>query len=410
MLSRHISLLISQHHNASSPHPPVKPEFTHPADLRQLKQRLQPLPFLSNFLNCDGTNAAKGVTKHRMTWLDSGITKSEAPSEQPARDFVWVDLKDPNISEREELISWLPIHALTREKISTIPDIDRLEYYPSHGYLYLLLTSPNLAEEENSSAKIVFIMFENVLLTLRVGDFAGEEDLYAGVMGCMSVASEKGGLQLSSLFSTVVVNTIKGVQGLTPAIILSTEYLNELVMQISPSREDHVDLMKRIRVTRGRVARLHRCLLLKERILKQLLLPVRLEPLACHTEAAMEGYQTALTLLQAAIEKLHRTRDTVNVTSLNLVSGVAARLVSRCNVLDYINNVQTEMSLVLFPTALIPSVWTCNIMVPWRSGETLTPFFWIVGVTTFILVVGLVYPLYKYYTYKPPSALVPSMD
>ncbi|CCW68638.1 unnamed protein product, partial [Phytomonas sp. Hart1] len=177
-----------------------------------------------------------------------------------------------------------------------------------------------------------------------------------------------------------------------------------------PSRADHGDLMVRLRAVRSHVAQLHFALLGKARILRLLMLLPPSSPAFSSSSGETARYHAALTGLRGGLARLAGARGAVDTARVNLVAGVAARLVSRCNVMDYINNVQTQMALVLFPTSLIPGVWTMNVMVPWRSGPTLTPFFSIVAITLSILLLGLSYPLYKYYTYKPPGALVPSFD
>lgn len=212
---------------------------------------------------------------------------------------------------------------------------------------------------------------------------------------------------ISVVCSSLISAIIAYLQQSTRALLIEADQLDELVLQILPSRVDQDDMLVRTKSIRHFIAVFHIDALQKERVLKQLLLPaMRQTPLAQSTQA-IERYQRSLSSVRSTILKLRKGRDIVNRASMTLVSGVSARLFSHCNFMDYLNHVQTQIAVVVMPIAVIPGVFAMNVSVPWQQSSSIVPFYVILSITMTLMIIGLAPPLYKFYLYSTPKALAP---
>ncbi|AIN99838.1 cation transporter, putative [Leishmania panamensis] len=205
----------------------------------------------------------------------------------------------------------------------------------------------------------------------------------------------------SSLVSAIIAYLQKSVR----VLLIEADQLDELVLQILPSRVDQDDMLVRIKSLRHLIALFHIDSLQKERVLKELLLPaMRRTPLSRSTPA-VERYQRLLSSIRSTILKLRKSRDIVNRASMTLISGVSARLLSHCHFMDYLNHVQTQITVIVMPVTIIPNLFAMNVRVPFTDAETTTPFFCIVIITLMLLLAGVSPILYKFLMYKTPGAL-----
>lgn len=366
----------------------LPPRPRHVTCIDELKSLLQPLPFFpksGELLKSPGTLGPQ--------------------SEEP---YVWIDMRMPTEAERAEVLSWLPVHVLTRRNVLKWAATDCLEYFPSQGYVFMSVTARQRPGSDEDPVVIIAILFDHVLVTFRSGAFPGEEDV--GLNATSDAMRSGARMGVPTLFSSLVSAVVLHIQSGAAGLLIEVDQLDELVLQVMPSKVDQDDLLSRIREMRGRVARFHKDMLLKERLLKQLLMPVLRETVVCRDILAVERYHRCLTLVRSAVEKLRKGRDTVNSSSMNLISGVSARLVQHCHWMDYLNHVQSQISLVVMPVAVIPGVWATNISVPFQNVASTLPFTLICVVTMSILLLGLVFPAFQYFKYKPPGALVPALD
>ncbi|KAG5500523.1 hypothetical protein JKF63_03617 [Porcisia hertigi] len=210
---------------------------------------------------------------------------------------------------------------------------------------------------------------------------------------------------ISVVCSSLVSAILAYLQQSTRVLLMEANQLDELVLQILPSRVDQDDMLVRTKNLRHLTAFFHMDALQKERVLKELLLPVmRPTPFSQSTQA-VERYQRALSSLRSTILKLRKCRDIINMASMTLVSGVSSRLLSHCNFMDYLNHMQTRIALVVMPIAVIPGLFAMNVSVPFLNGETATPFYCIVGISVGLMLIGALPTVYKLFMYKAPGAL-----
>lgn len=327
--------------------------------------------------------------------------------------FMWIDIKKPTRPERKEVLSWFPtLHALTIKALTTVTgneqDDDQLEHFPAQGYTCMTLSGTPPRQYDDYPSIVSFVLFDHVLLTFSDGGYAGEENVSFSAVEAVGTTAQRGGV--STVFSAAASTLILQTQASVASLMIDVDQLDELVLQIQPSEMDQNDLLTRIAHMRHRVAAAHTSLLLKERVLKQLLLPTLRHTPVCGDPGCVERFQRALTLTRGAIEKLRRGRDTVNLSCMNLVSGVSSRLLMHCHWMDYLNHVQSQIALVVMPVAVIPGMWAANVSVPFGTTETVKFFWSLTAITITIMLLGLIYPIRKYFMYKPPGALVPSLD
>ncbi|KAG5474439.1 hypothetical protein LSCM1_03222 [Leishmania martiniquensis] len=212
---------------------------------------------------------------------------------------------------------------------------------------------------------------------------------------------------ISIVCSSLVSAIIASLQQSTRARLIEADQLDELVLQILPSRVDQDDMLVRTKSLRHRIAFVHIDALQKERVLKELLLPaMRLTPFS-RSSHAVERYQRALSSIRSMALHLRKGRDIANRASMTLISGVSARLLSHCNFMDYLNHVQTQIAVILMPITIIPNLFAMNVRVPFTDAETTTPFYCIVGITLGILVFSVMPIVCKFLMYKTPGALAP---
>ncbi|GET90117.1 hypothetical protein, conserved [Leishmania tarentolae] len=210
---------------------------------------------------------------------------------------------------------------------------------------------------------------------------------------------------ISVVCSSLVTAIVAYFQKCTRTLLIEADQLDELVLQILPSRVDQDDMLVRTKNLRHLIAFFHIDALQKERVLKELLLPaMRLTPFS-RSPQGVESYQRSLSSVQSTVLKLCKGRDIVNRANMTLVCGVSARLLSHCNFMDYMSHVHTQITVVLMPITIIPNLFAMNVRVPFTDAETTTPFFCIVGITLGILVLCIVPIVYKFLMYKAPGAL-----
>ncbi|CBZ35611.1 hypothetical protein, conserved, partial [Leishmania donovani] len=210
---------------------------------------------------------------------------------------------------------------------------------------------------------------------------------------------------ISVVCSSLVSAIIAYFQKSTRALLIEADQLDELVLQILPSRVDQDDMLLRTKNLRHLIAFFHIDALQKERVLKELLLPaMRLTPFS-RSSQGVESYQRSLSSVRSTVLSLCKGRDIVNRANITLVSGVSARLLSHCNFMDYLSHVHTQITVMLMPITIIPNLFAMNVRVPFTDAETTTPFFCIVGFTLGILVLSIAPIVYKFLMYKAPGAL-----
>lgn len=394
-------------------------------------------------------------------------------------EFVWIDVQRPTRREAKELLSLLPVHALTRRGILAGHATDRLEFFPSHGYTTATLTADEAAplpsgfggaEEDGAGAgahaaaaggtviavsssssssstsssssfsffsrsstvpsvcepgvrskqellppvSIFVIAFDSVVVTISSDRYAGE----AAVARCAvqlsaSLRASPGlGRQAASfVFSALLSALVAEMQGRLTGLLIEVDQLDELVLQVAPSRGDVKDMLTRMRQLRQRVAAMHVNFLYKERMVKQLLLPLMRHGSSLSSDAhAGVVYQRTLMTTRTAVRKLRKARDTINLSNMSMVSGVAARLSRHCHWMDYLNHVQGQIALVVMPVNVIPGLWAMNVRVPWETTTSFAPFIGITIVTVALLLVGVAVPVLRLFTYHSPGAVAPSLD
>lgn len=210
---------------------------------------------------------------------------------------------------------------------------------------------------------------------------------------------------ISVVCSSLISAIIAYLQQSTRSLLMEVDQLDELVLQILPSRVDQDDMLVRTKNIRHFIAAFHIDALQKERVLKQLLLPaMRQTPFAQSTQA-IERYQRSLSSVRSTVMKLRKGRDTINMASMTLISGVSARLLTHCNFMDYLNHVQTQIAVVVMPIAVIPGIFATNVKVPWSESKSMAPFYSLLSITLGLMIIVVAYPLYKFYMYRAPKAL-----
>lgn len=118
-------------------------------------------------------------------------------------------------------------------------------------------------------------------------------------------------------------------------------------------------------------------------------------------------YIHALTLTKLAIESIRRGRDTINFSSMSVISGVVAQLGEHGHLTDYWNTLQAIIALLVMPVNIIPGIMSCNFAVPFENSTNKNVFWIIIAITIGMLLLGLAYPLYCTYRYKLPGSIAP---
>ncbi|KPA85251.1 hypothetical protein ABB37_01598 [Leptomonas pyrrhocoris] len=228
-----------------------------------------------------------------------------------------------------------------------------------------------------------------------------------GTPSATSMKNWNAATAISVVCSSLISAIISYLQQSTRSLLMEANQLDELVLQILPSRVDQDDVLVRTKRIRNLIAAFHIDALQKERVLKQLLLPaVRQTPLAQSLQA-IERYQRSLSSVRSTVIKLRKGRDIVNLSNMTLISGVSARLLSHCNFMDYLNHVQTQIAVVVMPVAVIPGIFASNVKVPWSDSDSMTPFYCLTVLSFGVMAIGVAYPLYTFFMYRMPKALAP---
>lgn len=297
------------------------------------------------------------------------------------------------------------------------------------------------------------ILFDHAMITFRKGYFNDEKILNYQLMRCFGasmsfVASPlspdftsfsglskkgRGGHRSAQMMRGLVLSTIIGavveeLKRATAPLLMETNMVDELALSIRPSAEDHKDVLRRMESIRHRLHLAHVQLLRKESLLQQLIATARENARANEreegakqqnstksigsTKTTMDDevitrYLHSLSLVRAGVASVRRGRDTVNLASMNVVSGVVARLGKHCHKMDYLNKLQTQIALLVMPINVIPGLMSGNFKVPFEDSEH-TFIFWIfVGVTVGTLIIGLSYPFYQSFRYRLPGSIAP---
>lgn len=211
---------------------------------------------------------------------------------------------------------------------------------------------------------------------------------------------------IAYIFSAIVCSITHTAYSQLPALLVRSEHMDDMILEVETSVFDEPDMFLRIKEIRNTVSMFHVEMLLKERLFKHLLLPALRHTAVCRDAAAVENYRRAATSSRNAIKKLRRCRDLVNMSNMNLINGVASRLLRFANVMDYINNIQTRIALVVAPVSIIPAMWAVNIAVPFADLQSLKPFIVITTITMVLLFFGVGYSVVGYFTYHAPGPLV----
>ncbi|CAD2218822.1 hypothetical protein AGDE_11020 [Angomonas deanei] len=339
---------------------------------------------------------------------DHGHDDSPEPIVERGPPLSWLCISNADTPAMEEVLSWLPLHDLTVRAVTGAPRTeDKVEYFPSYNYAFLTLIAPSprtsLFSSEDRTVTLYLIVFPSFLLCITGGYFAAEDEIGLAVLDITRGGAMNVGIVVAAYFSTILSNTQKVIR----QRLVEANDLDELVLQVMPSDIDVQDLHERMRQVRHRVSDLHLHLLMKQRILQILLLPVLQESTVCPNERVRKLYQALLNEHYKIADRVSRGKDTVNMSSLSLMCGVCARLVEHCHHMDYLNHVQSQISLIVMPINVIPGVFAMNVAVPWMSAESFKPFIGITVITIALFIIGMIVPFMNFFRYKSPGALAP---
>ncbi|RNF13825.1 putative zinc transporter [Trypanosoma conorhini] len=339
-----------------------------------------------------------------------GSTDMAGKKVQPV-DFAWVELECDDDAAIDKVLNFFPIHSSTIEDVRNgTTGSEGAEIFPSCGYVSINAdarhdNTTSLGDEEYAPVRVCMIAFEQVLLTILRKPLAGGEELRAqmeSVLASPTSYAEPVSVSVCALVSVFV----KEYQKEPSSLLVDVDNVNELVLQIQPSRCDHMDLMQRIQNLRHRLSRVQASFLAKERLIQQLMLPVMRHIFITADPSAASRYQRLLSGLLLSIERLRKGRDVLNLSSMSLVSGVCMRLFQHCYYMDFVSNVMTQMALITMPIGVIPGLFTMNVQIPFQENETIRPFCLITLVTIVAFAVGMINPLHTYFRFKPPGPLV----
>lgn len=392
---------------------------------------------------CDEVKAQQ----NRATWNDISTSSATAVRHH----FVGLDSVSDggSISQNKYDKSSSAEDAAAAAGSTSHPIGNFLEYFPAHGYAVLCLqaaaAAPGIVTEDGGPQEltdaqkkrlpcvsVIALVFESSLFTFSAGRFGGEGDVslilanHAILQRPAASSADSGsasGVPISSptqlassadgisvLCSSIISAIINYLQRSIGSLLMEADQLDELVLQILPSRVDQDDLLRRTSNIRHLISGFHMDALQKERVLKQLLLPAMRQTPLSHDLHAVERYQRSLSTIRSTVLRLRKGRDTLNLASMTLISGVSARLLTHCHWMDYLNHVQTQIAVIVMPISVIPGVFAMNVKVPWSETESFTPFWCITGITLALFVIGILRPMCKFFTYSTPGALVPLND
>ncbi|ORC88221.1 putative zinc transporter [Trypanosoma theileri] len=335
------------------------------------------------------------------------VNKSNGPT-----DVAWLDIETDNEADLNKVLSFFPLHSSTKQDVRERKNsTERAEIFPSCGYVCINIAAKQdstnvIGLEEDETVMVSIIAFDQFLLTIHRKPFKGKEELMAQMESLLS-SSTSDSEPVSVFVCSLISSFVKEYQKEPSSILVDVDSVNELVLQIQPSRCDQMDLLRRIEALRHRLSYLQAAFLAKESLLQQLILPVMRRIFIAAEPSVVGRYQRLLSGLLLSIERLRKGRDVLNLSSMSLVGGVSMRLLQHCHWMDFLNNVMTQMSLVTMPICIIPGLFTMNVRVPFEESEGLTAFLGIAAVTALIFAAGMAYPTYVYFRYKPPGALVP---
>ncbi|KEG13902.1 putative zinc transporter [Trypanosoma grayi] len=327
-------------------------------------------------------------------------------------DFAWLEVESDDDAVIEKVLSLFPIHPSTKEDVKNRRnDTELTEIFPSCGYVSINVAAKacskdSLGSVQDDPVMVSMITFEHFLLTIRRRPIAGDDEMRAHVESMLSSPNSHAE-PVSAIVCSLVSGFVKEHQKEPSSLLVDVDNVNEMVLQIQPSRCDQADLLRRIEDLRHRLSRVQASFLAKERLVQQLLLPVMRRIFITSEPNISSRYQRLLSGLLLSIERLRKGRDVLNLSSMSLVSGVSMRLLQHCYWMDFLNNVMTQMSLVTMPICILPGLFTMNVRVPFEESEGLSAFLVITAVTAIVFALGMAYPVYALFRYKPPGGLIP---
>lgn len=353
------------------------------------------------------------------TASDKGVTH---------RGAVWIDIVHPSLDDIRSFFSWLhsslPISLLRKwmlESFSSDKVQDQLDFYPLYGCKLLRLTALHKDELSQSTSGLVTVsacVFDSAMISFRCGYLEEEEDLRLQLQRCYSresIAAFPPRCIISTVLSAAVSFSVEQLrQKVIIPLLIETNTVDELALAIRPAIEDEGDLLSRMRGCRRRIHITHLQLLHKEKLIQQLLSTSASSRTIVDDAAKTDEdgevilrYLHALTLTRSTIENIRRGRDTINLASMSVMSGVVARLGQHCHWMDYLNTLQSQIALIVMPINIIPGIMSCNVRVPFEDTDTQSVFWIIVAITLGILFICLAHPFYHYFRYALPGSIAP---
>lgn len=145
-------------------------------------------------------------------------------------------------------------------------------------------------------------------------------------------------------------------------------------------------------------------------MIKHMLLPVMADAKMCINDEAKQRYKRTAAMMQRSIEKLRKCRDLVNMSNMNLISGVSARLLKHTNFMDYINHIQTQIALIIMPISLLPALFASNVQVPYQTSDSMWPFIIITVFTMSVLIFSCSAFAFNLFRYEVPGAIVKAFE
>ncbi|KAG8344119.1 hypothetical protein TRVL_05053 [Trypanosoma vivax] len=342
---------------------------------------------------------------------ETSVSSSKKACTSPV-DFAWLEVESECDMFIDKVLSFFPIHPSTREDITDRENATEfVKIFSSCGYVWVnvAVKGATLALTESGQVNPVMVSmvaFERFLLTVIRRPHSCSEDGKAHMELILRTPTSHDS-PVSTAVCSLIGTYVKEYQKELLSLLVDIDSVNELVLEIQPCRGDQVDLLRRIDDLRHTLSCLQASFSAKERVVKQLLLPVMRHMFVTSDPGVVSRYQRLLTVLLFSIERLRKGRDVLNMSSMTLVSGVSMRLLQRCYRLDYLNNILTRMTLVTMPMCIIPGIFTMNVRVPFERSEGYGAFLSVLIVTVLFFLLGMIHIAHVYFTFKSPGALIP---
>ncbi|KEG09082.1 MGT2 magnesium transporter [Trypanosoma grayi] len=367
----------------------------------------------------------------------SGSSSSSSSSDTPLTRSYWLDIQSSNEEVIRDALRLFPIHSTTVEAVLNPESFDSAETYSSLDYVFLNLACNRLSTSakpfETFGGAVYDTMGENIALcgvlcfedwvvTVHSAPFGGLLETVQKIQRRHGLRRHHAGGQTSAVLVAAAAETaaaaaavpavIAGAKSYAPlraawvlatlvdfvtetfvpdpaSVLAQVDALDEMVLHIS-DEQDQPDLLRRVALLRRRISTQRTLLYRKERLVRQLLMPLMRTSFVAQDDDIADLYKHTLVSVVHVAERLDNARDLLNHSNMNFVAMVSMRMSQDSARMDVKMQVLTQVATICLPLSLVASIFGMNVTVPWEQTGELNAFWGIIGFMVLWLVVCLI--------------------